>query len=137
MKTLKLATFLFLAFLTFNCSSDDDSPAPTPEPTTQELLMSGKWFIKSINGEAPENDCIKQTNWHFINEDTLITINYSINVDDECESESTNFNYILSNDGKKLVAYLEGESPEIVSIDSVSMSELIVSNPGIEIIFEK
>ncbi|MBP0903917.1 lipocalin family protein [Mariniflexile gromovii] len=72
---MKTTTYLVLAiFILLNsCSKNDD-----PEPTTEELLISGKWFFNKYNGEDI-NSCERQTYFHFTDANSLIVESFAFN----------------------------------------------------------
>lgn len=124
MKHLKLLSVLLVSILILNCSSDDDNSAP--ESTTHQLLMSGKWFLKSQTGEIL-NDCDKQTYQEFINEDNLIMEHFYKSMTDQCISEGpASMTYMLINNNEKLLIR-EGAYSTVLYIDSISETTLSLS----------
>lgn len=135
MKNLKLLSLVIVAFLTFNCSSDDDSNAP--ELTTHNLLMSGKWFITASGGEIP-NDCQKQTYFHFTDTDTMIYEGFATDEDtDECESQFLlTTSYTLMNNDTELKVIADF-GITVFNIELISRTKLILSTESDIISFGK
>lgn len=127
MKQFKILTILFVALLTFNCSSDDDGPAP--EPTTHQLLMSGKWFFSSVTEQSLDH-CQKQTYYDFLDEDTLMAEGFVTGDSDECESSGVEVaKYKLIDEDKNIHISIDDEVV-IFSIDFISESKLILTSSG-------
>lgn len=135
MKQFKLFTMALVAMLIFNCSSDED--APTPTPTTHEVLMSGKWYIISTTGVTMD-DCMKMSYFNFSNLDTLISEAFSTGDDGKCQSDGTSVvKYMLTDNDKKLRIDLGEKDNLIMSIESISESKLILKSQDLTTILEK
>ncbi|MEO8934767.1 MAG: lipocalin family protein [Xanthomarina sp.] len=125
MKALKFLSILIVIFLTLNCSSDDDVSVSEQKSPTQQLLMSGKWYLTSVSGQT-RNNCEKQSYYHFKTEDSLIQEYIKTNAVDECVTDGTySLNYLLLNNDSELLTR-EGSSSLIYQIDSISDSQLIL-----------
>lgn len=134
MKQFKILSLLLVAMLTFNCSSDDDSAAQ--EPTTQELLMSGKWYFSSIS-DTQFDICQGNGYYDFITTDTLIAQGFHGDASDQCES--TGFEvatYVLINDNKRLLFTVD-EHELIMSIEFISDSKLVLKQDNYTTSFVK
>ncbi|RXJ49483.1 lipocalin-like domain-containing protein [Gelidibacter gilvus] len=135
MKQFKILTLVLVAMLTFNCSSDDDSPAP--QPTAHELLMSGKWLITSTTGVTLDN-CMKMSYFHFTTQDTLISESFNTGDDGKCQSDGTSVvKYTLIDNDKKLRIDLGDGDDVIMSIESISESKLILKSQDLTTTLEK
>ena len=86
---MKKAKILFSVLITIciltACSSDDDSS--TSEPTVEELLTSGNWYVESQT-DFSMDDCIKHSNFRFLANGNFISESYG---DDSgtCEMNNT------------------------------------------------
>ncbi|HUH27846.1 lipocalin family protein [Gelidibacter sp.] len=135
MKQFKILTLVLVAMITFNCSSDDDSPAP--QPTAHELLMSGKWFIISTTGVTMD-DCMKMSYFHFTTQDTLTTEAFKTGEDGKCQSDGTSIvKYTLIENDKKLRMDLGDGDDLIMSIESISAAKLILKSQDLTTTLEK
>ncbi|MGC1633735.1 MAG: lipocalin family protein [Gelidibacter sp.] len=134
MKPFKILTLLFIALVTFNCSSDDDSPAP--ELTTQQLLMSGRWYYNSASNSTVDS-CQKNSYYDFTNAGTMIVESFRTNVSDQCTSNNIIVApYVVSEDNKNIEVTLEGDKM-IISIEFISESQLILKQNGLTAGFVK
>ncbi|MDE1207681.1 lipocalin family protein [Tenacibaculum larymnensis] len=121
-KHIKLLCGLFLVLTLANCSKDDDDPQP--EPTTQELLMNGKWYWSTIT-DFNLTDCNKNSYFLFA-KDELTKETFGENNNNKCVSmELSKSSYQLINE-KTLVINDNGSS-ETFTIETISKSELILA----------
>lgn len=95
---------LLLAFCTWavSCSKDRSAPQPTPE----ELII-GKWYIVKITKadesvHEPANDCEKDSHYKFDDEKQITSISFHLD-GDECKRFINAGDYLLADDGKKLI----------------------------------
>ena len=124
--TLRLAVIAFV-FVFASCSKDDSPAEDTSmdEPTTQELLMTGKWYMQSTSIGGPLNECERQTYLQFVDEDTLVIQSFSENGAMECESSGIRVQaYLMSGEDQFL---LDNESDHPYDVDFVSATQLVLS----------
>lgn len=127
MKILKLLSFMLITLLVLNCSNDDDNfqPQIQPEPTTQDLLISGKWYWVS-SSESTLDDCQKQSYIEFIDLDTLLIEDFRINSSDICESNGINsVTYQLIDDS--IIQVTIGTDTSNLNIEFISDTRLIIT----------
>ena len=94
--------FIALCTIVMACGKD----TPNPEPRPEELII-GKWYIDKItkaDGSAnePANDCEKDSYYRFDDQNEINVAN-SYLVDDECITSFGGGEYLLADNGKKLV----------------------------------
>ena len=124
--TLKLAMIAMI--LVFASCSKDDSPAEDnmqmEEPTIQEQLISGKWFMQSTSSGGSNNACGKQTYLHFIDEDTLLIESFYEDAGMNCLSNGLqSLTYVMTND----TTFILQENPSIdFIIEFISETQLIL-----------
>ena len=129
--TLKLAMFAFI--LVFASCSKDDSPAEDntamDEPTNQELLISGKWYVESSTEIGVADGCTGQSYFHFLDNDSLIIETYEQVGIEDCVSDGVElFNYQLLGN---VLDVAEAENT-FITIEHISETQLIIKavEPG-------
>ena len=128
MKFLQHTLKLTIIVLVLASCSKDGSPAEEnsmDEPTTQELLMTGKWYMQSTSISGPFNECERQTYLEFVDEDTLVIQSFAENGAMECESSGIRVQaYLMSGEDQFL---LDNESDHPYDVDFVSATQLVLS----------
>lgn len=97
-----LLLFLALCTWTVSCSKDKS----TPEPSAEELIL-GKWYVVKITKadgsiHEPANDCEKDSHYKFDDEKQITSISFHLD-GDECKRFINAGDYLLADDGKKLI----------------------------------
>ena len=136
MKHLKIFILTISLLTVFNCSSDDDASADSPEPTIQEKL-SHRWNLltveDAITGEQVVlSICEKRTYYQFsLNNEAQLEL-FNTDDDDNCISGGLiNGTYeILQVDGENGVNIITDTGNEIYKIISVTETELIFEQIG-------
>ncbi|CAH8287765.1 hypothetical protein EV196_109190 [Mariniflexile fucanivorans] len=131
LKNYKLIIVLLLMVSLPSCSNDDD-----PELTVSELL-SNKWFAETIEDVSTTpstieilDSCTQKSYYNFLIDGTLLTNIYTLDGDNNCVASGTDaYNYILSADGKQIVAQDEDSiATQILVIDAISTTNLTIYN---------
>ncbi|WP_325449831.1 hypothetical protein [Gelidibacter sp.] len=123
MKKFKILAILLVALVTFNCSKDDDSPAP--ELTTHQLLMSGKWYVSSAT-HATLDSCQRESFYDFTHPETVIAEGFSTGEFGKCESHYLLVaKYVLIDDDQNIRLHID-EDELILSIEFISESKLVL-----------
>lgn len=119
MKNIIYLITLFSLF-TISCNKDDDT---TPEPTISELLVSGKWFLSSVQDVA-SNSCERQSYYHFTDSYSLIVDFYGVNTSSGiCESTGfSGYTYTISSRNEIVIE--SGTSLVIYKISAISRTNL-------------
>ena len=123
-----------------SCSNDDDSA-----PTSAELL-SNKWYLvqqEDTSTTPPTitvaDACQQNTYFNFLDSGDLIAETFSLDMDDNCVSGGAiAASYDLSDDGEQI--YLTSGTPpetQVVTVESLTSSELIISISTQRIVFER
>lgn len=140
-QTYRFAIVLILLFPFSSCSSDDDS---TPEPTTEELLAN-QWFLKTLEDltVTPStievaDACEQNSYYNFLPSGDLLVEEFSFDVDDNCVSNIgvLVLSYSLNADETQIIA-LDGTESTILTLESVTETELIISLPSQRVTFER
>ena len=113
-----------VSFLTFSCSKDDDSS--TPEPTTEALLVSGKWYLEAL-GTFTLTPCDKQSYFLFADSTSLIVELFGENgATAICEQTGlSSYSYSI-NSSNQIVTVRNGEI-SILTIEAISSTNLQLS----------
>lgn len=138
--TAKICAVLFVMASFSSCSSDDDSA-----PTRAELL-SNKWYLvqqEDLSTSPPTveiaDDCEQNTYFNFLDDGGLIAESFVLDIDSNCVSQSlVAATYDLTDDGEQI--YLTSGSPpstQVVNIESLTESELVISNSDVNIFFSR
>ena len=125
--------FLFLALCTWATSCSKDKPAPTPEPTAEELIL-GKWYIHKITKpdgsvHEPVNDCEKGSHFKFDDENEITFLNFYL-VDYECIRSIGGGDYLLADNGRKLVVTASDGVTSMIDILMLNESTLELKIEG-------
>lgn len=115
---------LLLAFCTWAVSCGKDRSAPEPEPKPEELIL-GKWYVVKITKadnsiHEPANDCEKDSHYRFDNEKQITSVSFYLD-GDECKRFITAGDYLLADNGKKLI--VTASDGVTTTIDIVLLNE--------------
>ena len=124
MRNLKVIMLAVLTLAATSCSKNDDTEAV--QLTTQELLVSGKWYISSM-GNQQADDCMKETYFHFVNENIVLLEEFGLEGEFCISGGLNNFNYSLNDPD---IEIMFGNFPVVYRIESISNTELILSVQG-------
>lgn len=132
MNNLKLLSLLLLAFLVFNCSSDDNAPAieqDTGPSATHQLLMSGKWYlVPNDTTDIAVYLCKTKTYYHFTTSNNLINERFNLNTMENCESSGEQEQtYELKNEDS-ILKITNNSITTTYSIQSITEDELIIDS---------
>ena len=134
MKTFNRICLICLILITYSCNKSDDDSADLIQPTTEELLTSGKWYFESKT-PGTYTACEKIGFIQFmINGDVILD-----SFDDgsgTCESlGEVTATYTLTNNLNLNLVF--GSDSQSAVIDSISEDELTLENVNETVVFDK
>ncbi|MFL0353179.1 lipocalin family protein [Xanthomarina sp. GH4-25] len=131
------SVIILCLFIITSCSSDDDnSDSQPPQPTTIELLTSGKWYFESKT-PGMYTSCEKKGYIQFKTNGDLI-LNSFDDGSGSCESlGAVTAAYTLTSNVNLTLVF--GPDSQSAVINSISTNELKVSNSdtGENLVFDK
>ena len=136
MKTLNRICLICLVLLTYGCNKSDDDSGSSIQPTTKELLTSGKWYFESKTPGA-YTTCEKSGYIQFMVNGNLFLVSFD-DGSGTCESlDEVTATYTLTNNVN--LNFVFGSDTQSAVIDSISEDELTVTSNdnGEEIVFDK
>ncbi|MFV0572320.1 MAG: lipocalin family protein [Xanthomarina gelatinilytica] len=120
-KKVGLIILFALTINLFNCSKDDDKPQP--EPTTHDLLMSGKWYWESVTSFTL-TDCNKQSYFLFDGND-LLQETFAENNENNCVATFSQTGTYQLNENTIIVTVDTGSV--VFTITSISKDKLVMN----------
>lgn len=133
MKTISRICLICLLLISFSCSNSDDDSGSSAQPTTMEMLTSGKWYFESKT-PGSYSSCEKKGYIQLMSNGTFVLVSFD---DDSgtCESLGENTGtYTLSNN-TNLNLVIDSETISAV-INSISEEELILETGGETLVFD-
>ena len=138
MKTLinnyKLYLLVTLVTLFISCSSDDDAPEPTPEPTTAELLANKWYFVKVVDNtttpptETILDDCQQNSYLDFKEDGSIVQEQFFLDGSSCASSGISYLAYTLNDDENQISMILEDDSTVIAPINVLTETELVITS---------
>ena len=134
MKTYKQLSILFIILTLFGCSSDDDNGSMNNNPTTIELLTSGRWYNESVSPGSYDN-CEKMGYIQFSENGDFTIESFELDAGN-CESLGINTaNFTLTNNTNITISF-EGDTITAVIV-SITENSLTITTDEETIVFDK
>ena len=124
MGTIKTIGVLGLLMLSFACSNNDDSNDSSETPSTEKLLISGKWYLESKT-PIDFSACEKNGSFQFNDDGSVQQENFEEN-SGTCEAaDLIRATYTLS-DSSLVITF--GSEIISVTINNITASELTLTD---------
>ncbi|MBV1924492.1 MAG: lipocalin family protein [Flavobacteriaceae bacterium] len=134
MKTFNKIFLISFLILLISCSNSDDDSGDPAQPTTAELLTSGKWYFESKT-PGTYSSCEKKGYIQFMTNGAFTLVSYD-DTTGTCESLGDNTGtYTLSNNLNINIVF--GSDSQSAVINSISEGGLTLETDEETLVFDK